>query len=195
MSYNILKSIAVIAFGILFGYNSMKYFSEPSKDRRLASVHLGKLGFQKNTQSLFQVKANLDQIAQKDEDVSVILVKVEALQNINPGLTYQWNISADVQILDSVQTGELGVFSPNEIKIFELRVRGFSKSQKKFISFEITGDYDQRPVKHEVLVPSRIEDSFEYQIQQSKKQNSGNKLNGFGDSDKHDRFNPKNVVQ
>ena len=192
---NLLKSALIISLGGLFGYNLMKYTHEngPEKIRFMASVPLAKIGQEQVSRSLFDVQLDQSQISKSDSDVSTLTVKVQAFKNLQSGLTYNWNLPSGVNVLNGQVQDQLGSMSIGEVKEITIQVIGFSKELKKYISFEIKGNQNQLPVRREVLISSRIEDSLEYLVQQSeiKKQNGGaNKLDA-----RKNKFSPENVIK
>ena len=191
---NILKSLAVITFGGLFGYGSIHFLKPEPKNRFIASQPMAKIGLEQNARSLFDVKLNTEDLAKKDSDVSTIQVTIEALHPIDSGLVYHWNLSNDIQVVEGSLHDHLGAFTTGESKVYTLKVKGFSKELKKYISFEVRGDVNQRPVRREVLISSRVEDSFEYMIQQNDKKNTANGQNNKLDKKKN-KFTAENVVR
>lgn len=193
--HNILKSIAVIAIGGICGYSAVHHLKPQPKHRFLASQPMiSKVGQEQNARYLFDVQLNTDGLAQQDSGVSTVKVKITALRAIDAGLIYTWNLSDGVQVVEGSVHDQLGAFSSGEYKEFTLRVRGFSKENRKYLSFEVRGEVAQRNVRREVLISSRIEDSFEYVIQQNQLQQ--NQLNGKpGAQSINNRFKPENVIK
>lgn len=194
MSYNILKSLAVISVGAVVGYSSIKYLQPQEKNRFIASYPISKMGKEQNARLLFDVKINADDLALNDSGVSTIKVTVEALKDINTNLIYKWNLGQDVDVVEGSLTDSLGVLTVNQTKEITLKVRGFSKQLKKFISFEVNGEFEQRPIQREVLISSRIEDSFEYVIQQNEINRNKNQNFKLGDSKSKSKFSPDHIV-
>jgi hypothetical protein len=193
MSINFLKSAAVILCGGVFGFSVVQMLKPEAKNRSIASAPLSKLGHQRNGRSLFDVKVDLHGLAKNDSDVSTLKVSVEALKPAGNGLTFKWNLPAEVQIVSGTLTDSLPAFSAGEKREFSIQVKGFSKQLKKFASFEIEGLLNNYKINREVLISSRIEDSLEYLIQQNelKKENTINKT---GQKNKS-KFDPKNIVR
>lgn len=193
--HNILKSVAVIAIGGICGYSAVHHLKPQTQHRFLASQPMiSKVGQEQNARQLFDVRLNTDELAQQDSGVSTLKVTVTALRTIPAGLIYNWNISDGVHVVDGSVHDQLGAFTSGEQKEFVLRVRGFSKEIRKYISFEVRGEVAQRSVRREVLISSRIEDSFEYVIQQNQLQQ--NQLNGKpGAQSINNRFKPENVIK
>lgn len=179
---NILKSIVVISFGTVIGYGSIKFITPEEKNRFIASYPISKLGKDQNSRLLFDIKVNTDELALTENDISTIKVNVLALKNINSGLIYNWNLPNDVELINGYLNDGVGEFVANQSKEFTIRVRGFSKQFNKFISFEILGELEQRPIRREILISSRIEDSLEYAIQQRELNRSKNQMNKLDNS-------------
>ncbi len=194
MSYNILKSVAVISVGAIVGYSTIKYFQPQEKNRFIASYQISKMGKEQGARLLFNVKINADDLALNDSGVSTIKVTVEALKDINTNLVYKWNLPQDVDVIEGSITERLGFFTADQSQEITLKVKGFSKQLKKFISFEVNGEFEQRPIQREVLISSRIEDSFEYVIQQNEINRTKNQNFKLGDSKSKSKFSPDNIV-
>lgn len=196
MSHNILKSVFVVALGGLFGYSTMKYFImlEPKGNNRLvASAAIRKLKHTVNTTLYYDAKIQTNQISTSNNNSSTILISVTAKQNFSEGLVYHWNIPQDVTVVSGETDGDFGAFTEGQTKIFQIDVKNFSKQERKYISFEISGNLEQRPVKHDLLVSSRIEDSFEHQIQQNSKQ-PANEDQKIQTNSVRRRFNPDDII-
>ncbi len=190
---NLLKSICVMAVGVFSGYAVMKHAQQPiSQNRFLASVGISKMGKEQTARQFFDLQSDLSKISKSESDVSEIKVTFTALKSLNTGLHYQWVIPAGVNLVEGPLQDQLPALQPGEAKVLTLKVNGFSKQLRKYLSLEITGNANQFPVRQEVLVSSRIEDSLEYLIQQSEKQNRQNGVNKMGSKNK---FSAENVVK
>lgn len=193
-SSNILKSIAVILLGGVVGYSSVQFFKKPTKNRFIASQNISKLGQDQTSRTLFDVQLDLNELAKDESDVSTIKVIVQALKDFPDGLNYRWNLPADVEIVEGSPFSILGNFTAGQSKEFILKVKNFSKSLRKYISFEVQGELNQYAIKREVLISSRVEDSFEYLLQQNELKN--NKPNTKLGLDKtKSRFSPEKVIR
>ena len=194
---NILKSACIMAIGGLIGYNVVKYSTQkPTEQNRfLASVPMAKLGSQQLARSYFDTKVHLKDIAKTESETSILKVTITALKNIPAGLVYSWVLPKDVHIVSGITHEQIGSLALGESKEFELQVNGFSKELRKYVSFEVIGDINQLPLRHEVLLSSRIEDSLEYLIHQNelkKKSEIGvQKLRAKAKS----KFAPENVIK
>ena len=191
---NLLKSAAIISFGSILGYTSVKWLTPEPKNRSIASYPISKLGKVQNARNLFDVKLNTEGLAVTEDGTSTIKVSIEALKNFDSGLVYTWNLPQDIEVLEGPLTENLGAFSAGQSKEFTLKARRFSKQLKKFISFEIKGDYEQRPINREILISSRVEDSFEYVIQQNEKKHKG-QVQKLGTVKSKNKFSPDRVVR
>jgi hypothetical protein len=172
---NILKSASVMIVGGLIGYNVVKYSSQKpvQQNRFLASVPMAKLGSQQLARTFFETKVHLKEIAKNESETSILKVTITALKNIPAGLTYNWILPKDVHLVSGFTNEQVGTLNQGESKEFEIQVNGFSKELRKYVSFEIHGQVNQWPLRHEVLLSSRIEDSLEYLIHQNElKKNS-----------------------
>ena len=191
---NLLKSALVIALGSVTGYSLMKYSQQPTKQNRsMASIVTTKLGKEQVARQFFDLQTDLAQISKSDSDFSEIKVKMTALRSFGPGLSYKWNLPNGVNLLQGPLQDQVPTLQSGEEKEFVIKVTGFSKELRKYLSFEISGAANQLPVKQEVLVSSRMEDSLEYLIQQSAKKEQQNGINKLGT--KKSKFDPENVIK
>lgn len=191
---NILKSVTVITVGSVIGYTSVKWLMPEPKNRAIASYPISKLGKVQNASNLFSVKYNTDGLALTEDETSTIKISIEALKNFDSGLVYNWNLSQDIEVLEGPLTENLGAFTAGQSKEYSIKVRQFSKQQKKFISFEIKGEFEQRPISREILISSRVEDSFEYIIQQNEKKQKV-QAQKLGAGKVKSKFSPESVVR
>lgn len=194
-SSNILKSIAVVSLGAFVGYSSVKFFKPELKNRFIASYTISKMGQEQNARALFNFKINTDELAITEDGISTIKVNIQALKNFNTGLIYNWKLPQDVEVIEGALSDNIGDFSENQSKEFFLRVRGFSKQLKKYINFEVQGEFNQKAIHREALISSRIEDSLEYMIQQNELNKSNNQFNKMGEVTPKSKFNPDNIVR
>lgn len=196
MPNNILKSTFIIILGGLLGYSSVKYFfsSDVKPNRLIASAPVGKLKHTINTNLYYDVKIDADHISQNDHDSSQIQIFLTARRNFDAGLRYQWSLPQDAIIVSGSTDGDLGAFTKNQTKSFILQLKNFSKQQKKYLIFQISGQLEQRPAKQDLLISSRIEDSFEHQIQQNAKKPASEDQKVQGNSNRR-KFNLDNVIR
>ena len=191
---NILKSVAVVTMGSVIGYTSVKWLMPEPKNRAIASYPISKLGKEQNSRYFFDVKLNTEELALRDDGTSTLKINVEAVKNFDSGLVYSWNLPPDVDLIEGQLTENLGAFTAGQSKEFLIKVRQFSKQQKKFISFEIKGDVELRPINREILISSRVEDSFEYVIQQNEKKRKV-QAQKLGEGKAKNKFSPERVVR
>jgi len=180
---NILKSTLVMTLGAVVGYSTVKFLKQPNENNRgIASLTFSKLGSEQYAKTLFDVKIENESIAKKSDEESIVTVKIEAFKTLPEGLTYTWNIPDTVTVVDGDLSGPLTGFSAKETKEFHLKVKGYSKEVRNFISFTIKGELDGKSVSRDVLVSSRPEDSFEYVVQEKEKERALDKktLNKLG---------------
>jgi hypothetical protein len=167
---NILKSSFIILFGAVVGYTSVHFIREPNKhNRQLASMTFSKLGSQQFAKTLFDIKVRNDSIALKANEISTIKVSIEAFKDFPAGLKYTWTLPETVSVVEGDITGDLLDFSAHQKKDFTLKVRGYSKEEKNYISFAINGNLNDKLIERDILVSSRPEDSFEYVVQEMEK--------------------------
>ncbi|MCC2678915.1 MAG: hypothetical protein K0R29_1491 [Pseudobdellovibrio sp.] len=190
---NILKSFLIMAVGGFTGYSVMNYTQKPLEQNRfMASVSIAKMGQEQMARQFFDLQTDLSQIAKNESDVSEIKITVTALKNLNAGLNYRWILPPGVNMVQGPLQDQLPSLQTGETKELTIKVNGFSKELRKYLSLEISGNANQFPVKQEVLVSSRIEDSLEYLIQQSEKKNRQNGVNKMG---KKSKFSAENIVR
>jgi hypothetical protein len=193
---NFLKSAAVMSFGALIGYSGIKYLDQnvAPQNRFIASQQISKMGLEQNASYLFEVKLDNNDFALSESETSTIKVTVQALKVLQAGtLNYSWTLPEDVQVLEGTTNDLLGEFKAGEIKEFVLKVKGFSKQLKKYVSFEIKGDYNQQLIRREILISSRVEDSFEYLVQQNSIQQRSKMNSKLGIT--KSKFDPENVIK
>lgn len=191
---NLLKSIAVMSFGGVLGYTSIHYFQKTDTvNRHIASQPISKIGAEQNAAYLFEVKLDNNDFAATENDVSTIQVNVQALKDLPVGLTYTWNLPQDVELLEGHTSDVLGNFVAGESRSYVLKVKGFSKQLKKYVSFEIQGEHEQKNIRREVLISSRYEDSMEYLVQQNEIKSRRKMAGKLGTT--KSKFSPENVVK
>lgn len=167
---NILNSISVVLVSALVGYGTMKYIQkESSPNRYLASMSMGKMANEQFAKSVFDIKVKNVEVGLAETDPSTVQVSIEAFNDLPEGLSYNWNLPEDISITEGAQQGLLPKFSANEVQTLELKIKGYNKAKKSFISFSIEGTLGSTKLKREVLLSSRPEDSFEYIVQNYEK--------------------------
>ena len=183
--------------GGLIGYNVVKYSSEKplQQNRFLASIPMAKLGSQQIARTYFETKTHLKDIAKSESETSTLKVTITALKNIPPGLVYSWVLPKDVHLVSGFAHEQIGSLNQGESKDFEIQVNGFSKELRKYVSFEVQGDINQFPLRHEVLLSSRIEDSLEYLIQQSELKKQPQIGTQKLRAKTKNKFDPENIIK
>jgi len=163
----ILKSAIAISIGAVAGYNSVQYFkNRNSSHRYLASITMSKLASEQLSKTLVDVKIKNVEVGLTDSDTSTVKVILTAYKPIAAGLTYNWNIPSDVQVLQGQTSGSLPEFAANQTQELVLKLSGYNKVKKNYVSFTLAGDVDATRFQREVLASSRPEDSFEYVVQE-----------------------------
>lgn len=195
MSYNLLKSISVISFGLVVGYNTGRFFETQTVNRKIASYPIGKMSKVHNSEPLFDIKADTDELSKTEDGVSILKIQLHAFKDFPAGLVYTWKLPHETDLVEGALDGQLEAFSMNQNKELVLKVKGFSKQSKKFINFIISGAILEKPIHREVLISSRIEDSHEYAIQQRELKKTKDTLNKLSDSKSKNKFSPDRVVQ
>ncbi len=172
--FTVLKSFFVIAFGAVVGYSTVQFtLSKESPNRYLASAAYSKMAVEQHSRSLIDMKIKTSDVAATEGDSSLIEVSIEAFSAIPAGIPFTWNLPEGVEVLSGAQSGLLPDFAPNQMHVFTLKVSGFNKLKKSFISFSAKGEIGSVRLQREILFSSRPEDSFEYVVQQYEK----NKMN------------------
>lgn len=183
-----------MSFGGVLGYTSIQYFQKTeSVNRYIASQPISKLGAEQNAGYLFEVRVENNDFAAKETEVSTLQINVQALKDIPVGITYSWVLPQDVEVIEGQQHDVLGNFVAGETRSYTLKVKGFSKQLKKYVSFEIQGEHDQKQIRREVLISSRIEDSMEYLVQQNEVKSRRKMAGKLGTT--KSKFSPENVVK
>ncbi len=163
---NLLNSFGVILISALVGYATTKYIQKKnSPSRYMASMTMGKMASEQFSKTVFDIKVKNVEIGKTESDLSTVQVSIEAFKEIPAGLSFNWNIPNDVTVVEGSQHGLLQKFTANEIQNLELKIKGYNKIKKSFISFSIEGFLGSAKLNREVLLSSRPEDSFEYIVQ------------------------------
>lgn len=194
---NLLKSFPVIALSAFVGYSAMKYVQqESSPNRYLASLTMGKMAVEQFSKTIFDVKIKNVKVGLTENDTSTVQVDVEAYTALPAGLPYSWNIPEDVVIVEGPQQGVFSEFAANQIQTLVLKIKGYNKIKKSFISFSVNGSSGQTKLQREVLLSSRPEDSFEYVVQNYEKSKEAQaKINGkLGKSEYKSPIDIKKVI-
>lgn len=195
--FSILKSIAVISFGAVLGYNTVDYFKNKNSGHRyLASMTMSKIAAQQFAKTLIDVRIKNSTVAVDEDDSSTITVTLTAYKPIPAGLAYTWNLPNDVHVIEGQVNGLLPDLAANQSQDLVLKVKGYNKQKKSYISFAINGDVENMKIQREVLASSRPEDSFEYVVQNFEKSKANeNKLAGkVGKNDFKAPIDPKKIV-
>lgn len=167
---NLLNSLSVIAISAVVGYGAVKYIQkENSPNRYLASMTMGKMAHEQYSKTVFDIKVKNVEVGLTESDVSTVQVTIEAFSEISDGLIYSWHLPDDITVSAGSQQGLLPKFSVNDTQTLELKIKGYSKAKKSFISFSVEGRLGEAKLKREVLLSSRPEDSFEYIVQNYEK--------------------------
>lgn len=199
----LLASAFVLIAGGFVGYFGMQWaqpqsFGQTSGQNRFiaSQPRMSKVGLEQTSRHFFDIKIDTAHLAQKDEDVSEVKVIVTALRPLPASLIYNWHLAENSQTLEGSLQDQLGSLNAGESREVILKIRGFSKENRKYLSFEIKGDVASIPVQREVLISSRIEDSLEYAIYQNElNQQSGSAQSTQGEAPSRGKFAPENVIR
>ncbi len=172
MSYsNVLKSFSIVAVSAIIGYSAVSFIQQASSPNRfIASMTMSKMASEQFSKTVFDVRVMNTDIGLTESDTSTVQVTVEAFKALPAGLPYSWNLPDDVLIIDGAQQGVFAAFNENQSQTITLKVKGYNKSKKSYLSFSVNGNLDSVKLHREVLLSSRPEDSFEYIVQQNEKQ-------------------------
>ena len=195
MPNNLLKSIAVMLIGGFIGYGTVSVLKFDMKNRSIASEVTSKIGKYQNAHYYFDVSVNTDSLSKTENGISTLKVRVTAMQDFPSALVYSWNLPQETEVVDGSIHSNLGEFKKNETKDFVLKVKGFSKELRRYLSFEIQGILDQRQIHREVLISSRIEDSFEYLVQQREKEKQQGFLKKMNIDKTKNKYSPENIIR
>ncbi|AGH96527.1 hypothetical protein [Pseudobdellovibrio exovorus] len=194
----LLASIFVLIAGGFLGYHGVKWAQPDSTQNRFiaSQPRMSKVGLEQTARHFFDIKVDTQQLAQKDDDVSEVKVIITAIRPLPTGLIYNWHLAENSQTLEGSLQDQLGSLNVGESRELVLKLRGFSKENRKYLSFEIKGDVSSIPVQREVLISSRIEDSLEYAIYQNELNQQGNaQQNTQEESPSRGKFSPENVIR
>lgn len=193
MSFKFLIPVTVVFTGALFGYTLVNYLKPETANRFVASMPISKLGLQQNARSLFDVQTDLSGLAVVDSEISILKVSIEAIKPVSSGLFYKWTLPPGAQLVSGAESESLPSLSAGQKLEILIKVKGFSKQQRKYASFAIDGNINNFRIQRELLLSSRVEDSLEYRIQQSELKKEKNGINKMG-TKANGRFDPKNIV-
>ncbi|MFZ3231780.1 MAG: hypothetical protein WA160_16360 [Pseudobdellovibrio sp.] len=189
----LLKSILTISIGAFCGYNTVQYFkTKNSSHRYLASITMSKIASDQYSKTLIDVRIKNIDIAQLENDVSTVKVSLEAFKPLPAGLNYSWILPKNIQIVDGLANGILTEFSANQIQELTLKIKGYSKAKKSYLSFSVSGEIENSAFKREVLLSSRPEDSFEYVVQDYER-NKSNELKANSKLGKNEYKSPIDI--
>lgn len=200
---SILKSISIVSVGLLIGYFGALSIKDHSlkanqNNRYLASVHMTKLATVQNAQTHFEIQVKNESVAISNDETSIVKVIITPYFDTEADLNYSWITPENIQVISGSVAGHISRLEKDKSIELSLDITGYSKETRNYISFEITGKINSIPIKQDVLLTSRPEDSFEYLVQQNamtedKKKNSANRSNTTSESKK--RFDPKNIIR
>lgn len=194
---HLLKSFSIVALSALVGYGSVKYFQQAnSPNRYLASMKMGKMASEQFSKTVFDIQVKNLEIGITEKDISTVQVSIDAFKPLPAGLSFSWNLPDDVSIVEGTQQGFLTEFSANQIQTLVLKIKGYNKTKKSFLSFSLTGSIDNVSLHREALLSSRPEDSFEYVVQQyeKSKQADAKSISKLGKSEYKSPIDLKNVI-
>lgn len=168
--FNILASVSITLLGAIIGYESVKYIKQPNANNRyLASTTMSKLGSEQFAKTLFEIKISNETLAESNDEASTITVVIKSLKAIPQSLTYKWTLPDRSQIIEGNESGPLEDFAMNQTKEFKIKIKGYSREVKNYISFKVEGNLEEHKIDRDILISSRPEDSFEYVVQEYEK--------------------------
>ncbi len=205
-----LKSFSIITSGFLIGYvgmniyqnqfthSEMNFSSLAGSEKSGSLPKLSKLSSESIYENYFDVRIKHIKIANNINDPSIVKAIIIAKTNIPSGLKYQWLNGVDVIIKEELTHGVLPELQAGEEKEIEIAVSGFSKALQTYLSFEIQGQIGSQEIKKTILSSSRLEDSFEYLVQQNAQKEKEEKLNSKSlkaSATKKSKFDLSNIVK
>jgi hypothetical protein len=164
--------------------------SEPAREP--ASIKIQKLGADQLSAEFFDVKITDSNTSTTEDAGSSYTVTISALRSVPAGLSFTWAVPSDSRLVAGDLTGTLYALQAGESQQIKIDLAGFSKQQKKFLGFQITGQIFNQPVKRDLLIASQLENTIEYKIQQAYQRDNSlqNKL-----GTKSSKFKAENVIK
>lgn len=199
-NFKFLKPLSLITAGALVGYFTVQIISAnsaaPSQNRFLASATISKIGSEQFARSVFDIKIKNEKVAQTNDDISTVRVRIEAFQKLPAGLTYTWHLPKDAEVVEGSVTGFISELDTNQTQELEIKLKGYSHSEQNHVVFAVKGEVLNSSIDRNVIVSSRPEDSFEYIVQayEKTKETERKQKNKQGKSASKGPLDPKDVV-
>lgn len=192
----LLKSFLVISIGAVAGYNTVDFLkNKNSPHRYMASMTMSKMASEQISKSLLDIRIKNVDLAVNEDHASTVTVTLLAYKPLPAGLAYSWNIHDDMQVVDGQTNGILPAFSANQSIELTLKIKGYNKIKRSYVSFSIKGDVESTKFLREVLASSRPEDSFEYVVQEYERSKSNEgRINKLGKAESKGPIDPKKVI-
>lgn len=162
------------------------------KVREPASIKIQKLGADQVSGEFFDVSITESNTAATADSGSSFTVTVTAIRSVPAGLSFTWDLPAGTRLIAGDLTGSIYALQAGESQQIKIDLAGFSKQQKQFLGFQVTGQIFNQPVKRNLLIASQLENTIEYKIQQAYRRDNSlaNKL-----GTKKSKFSVENVIK
>lgn len=168
------------------------YAVRPESHREPAAIKIQKLGADQVSPEFFDLQITESNTAAIEEAASSFTVTVTAIRSVPAGLSYAWTLPSDARLIAGDLTGSLYALQAGESQQFKIDLAGFSKQQKKFLEFHVTGLVFNQPVKRDLMIASQLENTLEYKIQQAYRHNN-NVQNKLGT--RENKFSVDNIIK
>lgn len=164
--------------------------SEPAREP--AAIKIQKLGADQVSPAFFDVKVTESSTAATADAASSYTVTVSALRSVPAGLNFVWELPSGARLIAGDLTGSLSALQAGESQQIKIDLAGFSKQQKQFLNFQITGQIFNQPVQRDLLIASQLENTIEYKIMQAYRRDNSlpNKL-----GTQKSKFSAENVIK
>ncbi len=106
---------------------------------------------------------------QMNDDFQLLTAEITMPFDYNEALEYKWNLAENVTLADAALTGTTANLKANIPKKIQLRVRGLTKIENRFVGIEVSGQKNQRRIYGESLLSTQEHKSFEKIVQNVEK--------------------------
>jgi aspartokinase len=199
----ILKAFICSVIGVSTGFYLMHSLSKYNSTRQLASSEspflISKLSIDQVSRNYFQLKLSTDTLAEKQNETSVVVASITALQDLPANLKFTWILGKDTTATSNTE-GLLPALKAGDTQQIQISVQNFSHEIQNHVSLNIEGNIGEHKVSRNVIISSRPEDSFEYVVQQAalqrKSEPDNMKIQKLSNGQKiNDKFNLDKIIR
>lgn len=167
---NLLKPFGIILLGAFLGFYSVKQYDQ-SKDfqQDLASSAFSKLDSEQFSKDFLEIRLVNKELAPHNDQISTLVASVKAIKEFKNPFTYHWNLPDNVTLLEGTQSALISQINKDQTLEYQIKVKGYSKEVKNYISFSINGNILNRSISRDILISSNPEDSYEYLSEEARK--------------------------